>query len=404
MKNNLPTKNLWNKMSSLYIHIPFCIRRCHYCNFFSSTLIEQKNSYIKALKKEIQIRSNYLKNKQLKTIYIGGGTPSLLSIDEINSIFKTITDHFYLAENIEISLEANPNNLNEQYLSALQQTPVNRLSIGIQSFFDEHLQVLGRIHSTRQAHLCIQQALQAGFDNLSIDLMYGYPHLTLQQWKENLHFVKDIPHISCYCLTLEPHSQLYKTIQQKQLSLPDDDHIIEQIEVLKDFAHQHQFIHYEISNFCKENFHSRHNSAYWQRKPYLGIGCSAHSFDIYSRQWNICNINSYIEFLDEINTHGDYQKFENRLFEREILTPAMQVNEYIMTSLRTIYGCHLDYIAHEFSPAFAEQLAKKISLLQQDNYIFSHGILRLTEKGMLFADAIAAELFFDENDYLTTNE
>ncbi|MBP5412187.1 MAG: radical SAM family heme chaperone HemW [Bacteroidales bacterium] len=385
-------------MGAIYIHIPFCRKRCNYCNFFSSTLIELKQQYIKALQKEIELRYSYLPSLTLNSIYFGGGTPSLLTNDEINQIFDTICQFFTIRPDTEITLEANPNSLTREYVKSLTSTPVNRLSIGIQSFFNTHLQVLGRIHSPQQAHLSIQYALQYGFTNLSVDLMYAYPLLTLEQWKQNLAYTKGIPHLSCYALTLEPSSVLNLQIQNKKYSLPDDDEVIAQYQTLTEYAQSQQMEHYETSNFCLHGHYSVHNTAYWQNRPYLGIGCGAHSFNGHSRQWNIGNIPLYIQHLQNTHTPQQFSSLENIIFEKENLSVTTRVNEYIMTSLRTMWGCNLDYIAEQFSPLYAEKLHKKIAHLPSAQYILQSSVLHLNEQGALFADAIACELFFDENE------
>ncbi|MBO4581991.1 MAG: radical SAM family heme chaperone HemW [Bacteroidales bacterium] len=387
-------------MGALYLHIPFCQQRCNYCNFFSSTLIELKQQYIKALQKEIELRCRYLPSASLNSVYFGGGTPSLLTSDEINQIFDTVCHFFTIPPHAEITLEANPNSLTQEYVKSLTSTAINRLSIGIQSFSNADLQVLGRIHSDKQAHLSIQYALQYGYSNLSVDLMYAYPLLTLEQWKKNLEYTKGIPHLSCYALTLEPSSALSRQIQKNIYTLPSEDETMAQYQMLIDYARSQNMEHYETSNFCLPGHYSVHNTAYWQNQPYLGIGCGAHSFNGHSRQWNIGNIPLYIQHMQNTRTPEQFLSLENLIFEKENLSVTTRVNEYIMTSLRTMWGCDLDYIAQQFSPLYAEQLLKKTAHLPASQYILQSSVLHLTEQGALFADAIACELFFDENGNL----
>lgn len=378
-------------MASIYIHIPFCFQRCDYCNFFSSTRLQQKSAYLLALKKELILRKNYLEAEPIESIYFGGGTPSVLTANEIDDIISCISDNYIVSSYAEITLEANPNNLCEEYFKNLTTTRINRLSIGIQSFNDDNLKILGRIHSGKQAEDCLLLAEKYNFNNLSIDLMYGYPLLTIQQWIANLEKVKDVKHLSCYCLTLEKQSVLYKRIKNQNLQQATEDDILQQIEILEEFAQQNNFIHYETSNFCKKDFHSRHNTAYWQNKSYLGVGCSAHSFNKNSRQWNLSNIDLYINKLNKIK---DVSEFD--IYEYESLSKIMQINEYIMTSLRTIWGCDLDYISKYFSEEKANLLKEKLTLIDTKNYILKNNILQLSPQGQLLADAIACQLFFEE--------
>ena len=382
-------------MSGIYIHIPFCVKKCSYCNFFSSTNLSQKDSYLQALCKEMELRADYLGENPVHTLYFGGGTPSILTPQELESLISHAEKIFGFHSDIEITLEANPNNLNEEYFKQLADTSVNRLSIGIQSFFDENLQILGRIHTARQAENCIELANKYNFSNLSIDLMYGYPQLTTEQWQASLQKVKDIPHLSCYSLSLESNSVLYKQVQNGLLQLPDEEQIIEQYSLLSIFAKNNQFIHYETSNFCKSGCFSKHNTAYWQDKAYIGLGCAAHSFNRESRQWNFSDIDNYIQQITSIHTEDDWiQKAENVLFEQEELTQSMRVNEYVMTSLRTIWGCDLQYVENHFSKQHRAELEQKLTFISSVYYFIKDEKVILTEEGSLFADAIASELFY----------
>lgn len=382
-------------MSGIYIHIPFCVEKCSYCNFYSSVDLSRKEVFIKALYREMELRKDYLNNQPADTLYFGGGTPSVLTPKEIEQIISSVKHIFGLKPNAEITLEVNPNNLDDEYFKQLTDTSINRLSIGIQSFFDDNLKILGRIHTAKQAEISLELADKYHFSNLSVDLMYGYPQLTEYQWKENLRRTKEIPHISCYSLSLESDSKLYKQVQDELLQLPDEEQLIEQYQQLTDFAKKNDFIHYETSNFCKPGCFSKHNAAYWQDKLYIGLGPAAHSFNHFQRQWNLPDIDNYIKQLSTIHTANEWnQKGEIILFEQEILTPTIRVNEYIMTSLRTTWGCDLDYVKTEFGGNFDSLLRQKIKKYNPQYYSLKRNKLVLTETGSLLADAIAGDLFF----------
>ena len=381
-------------MPSIYIHIPFCIKKCTYCNFFSVTDLSLQDQYIAALCKEMNLRSDYLQYQPIDSLYFGGGTPSVISPQILEQIIREINTIFQLNPNAEITLEANPNNLNEDYFKQLSQTSINRLSIGIQSFFDENLKLLGRIHSGKQAELCLELAEKYRFYNLSIDLMYGYPRLNEKQWIENLEKSQHVNHLSCYSLSLEPHSVLSKQVKAKKYLLPTEETILNQYHILKSFAKSTHFLHYEISNFCKPNQFSRHNTAYWQNKAYLGLGTAAHSFNHIERQWNTTNLKTYIDTLSPIHTKQQWEKIKSNLSEKEILTPTMQLNEYLMTSLRTCWGCDLNYVKKQFGQHCYWLLQQKINQLNKDFYAVKNNHLVLSKNGLLLADAIAGDLFF----------
>jgi oxygen-independent coproporphyrinogen-3 oxidase len=318
----------------------------------------------------------------------------LFAPNTIEQIIRQIDNIFHLKPNAEITIEANPNNLNEEYFKRLSQTAVNRLSIGIQSFFDEHLKILGRIHSGKQAYSCLELAEKYHFSNLSIDLMYGFPLLTEKQWTENLEKLRNVNHLSCYCLSLEQHSPLYRQVKNGKYILLEEEEILNQYEILTSFAKKYNFTHYEISNFCKPEQFSKHNTAYWQNKPYLGLGTGAHSFNLIERQWNIANLKTYIDLLSATNTQQQWEKIKNKLSEKEILTPEMQLNEYLMTSLRTCWGCNLEYVKKQFGERVFLSLKQKIKQLNKDFYIIQNEHFMLSESGFLLADAIAGDLFF----------
>ena len=282
-------------MSGLYIHIPFCKSKCGYCGFYSLPSLKLKDRFLEALKEEVFLRKNYLNNQTITTIYFGGGTPSLLTADEIREILHLIKDTFAVAPNAEITLEANPDTLSLEYLQALRNLGINRLSIGIQSFFDNDLQYLSRKHDSHHAQQCLDWAKQASFDNISIDLIYGLPTSDAEQWNKNLDifFAYGLPHLSAYALTLEPNSILTKQIELGKALPVNEDDALRDYDILCRRAKENGYLHYEISNFCRRGMHSKHNASYWFGTPYLGLGPSAHSFDGNSRQWNISNIEEY---------------------------------------------------------------------------------------------------------------
>ena len=329
------------------------------------------------------MQKNYLENESIETIYFGGGTPSLLQISDLRLQIAKLTENFKVSGNAEITLEANPDDINEEKLKGWKEIGINRLSIGVQSFFEEDLLWMNRAHNAQQAIGNLQLAIQQ-FDNITIDLIYGHPLLSNEKWKQNVEKViaLDIPHISCYALTVETKTPLSKMIKEKKKENVQQEKQSEQFLLLMQWLEDTGYEHYEISNFAKPGFRSRHNSSYWQGKKYLGLGPSAHSFDGESRQWNVSNNNSYIESLEK-----------NKVpFEKEVLTPSQRINEYIMTALRTKEGLDLgklsETISHELGTA-----SKKF--IESGKLIFQENKLVLTKEGKLFADGIAAELFVD---------
>jgi oxygen-independent coproporphyrinogen III oxidase len=375
-------------MAGIYIHIPFCKQACHYCNFHFSTSLALQNDFTASLLKEIELRAAYLDHERVETIYFGGGSPSLLPVSDIRNILDSVRSHFTISHSPEITLESNPDDMNPERLQAWKQAGINRLSIGIQSFFEDDLLWMNRAHNASQALRAVEQAKRVGFDNFSLDLIYGLPGLSDENWGKNLHTAisLDPPHISCYALTVEPKTALFKMIEEKKRDAVQPEKQVSQfltgIRVLEDSGYEH----YEISSFAKPGNRSRHNSAYWQSKKYLGLGPSAHSFDGGSRQWNISNNSLYIKSLQS----------GQLCFESENLEPRDVLNEYIMTSLRTREGLDLEHVSDCFGN-------EKGSLLENNAavYIRSHqmernnGRLVLTNHGKLFADGIAAALFFD---------
>ncbi|MCF8296057.1 MAG: radical SAM family heme chaperone HemW [Saprospiraceae bacterium] len=373
-------------MAGIYLHIPFCKHKCSYCNFFSVISQKNKADFLKTLSKEIYLQKDYLIGETIDTIYFGGGTPSLLSASELNSIFEEIVKFHSISENAEITLEANPDDLSDIKLKELKLLPINRLSIGIQSFHQDDLDYLGRTHDAKQAINCIKQSRDSGFDNLTIDLIYGIPTLSNEKWRENLKttFGFGVQHVSAYSLTVEPKTPLDVFIKKGKLENIDDEQSNEHYLILMEQMKLHDFIQYEISNFCKEGFESKHNSNYWKMKKYLGLGPSAHSYNLESRQWNIASISQYIDLI----------KNQKSQFEIEKLTIEQKYNEYIMTSLRTIQGCDLEFISKKFGEKFRSYCQKESEpYLQSSQIIKENNKLFLSDKGKLFADGISGSLF-----------
>ena len=375
-------------MSGIYIHIPFCKQACHYCNFHFSTSLRQKDELIAALAKEINLTNSFSEKGKdiIETIYFGGGTPSLLSVDEIQLLLNTIYEKFEVAEHAENTLEANPDDISAAKLAAWNSAGINRFSIGIQSFLNTELEWMNRAHNADQAAQCIDLVREAGFDNFSVDLIYGSPLLSNDDWKKNVDAIieKNIPHISCYALTVEPETALDKMILQKKKSPVDADKQAAQLILLMQWLREAGYEHYEISNFAKPGYRSKHNSSYWQGKKYYGFGPSAHSFDGEKRKWNIANNALYIQSLKENNIP----------FEEEILTATQQLNEYIMISLRTMEGLNLDIVKEKFGESKASIIRAGAEKYIQDKKMKAdNAMLVLTEEGKLLADGIAADLF-----------
>lgn len=373
-------------MSGLYIHIPFCKQACHYCNFHFSTSLKYRKEMLQAMITELDLQKDYLHDTALQSVYLGGGTPSLLRQEELNRLFEKIHALFEVAADAEICLEANPDDLTEAYLEELAEGPINRLSIGIQSFFAEDLAFMNRAHDAEQALRCIPLAQAAGFYNLTVDLIYGVQALSDERWKSNLQRVFDfgVPHISSYCLTVEPGTALDHFVRKKKVQPVNEMQSARQFEILMEEMAAHGYDHYEISNFAKPGHYARHNANYWLGVPYLGIGPSAHSFNGKSRQWNIAHNAKYLKALQN----------GQPAFEREELSPAERYNEYVMTSIRTIWGCRLDKLealGGDFARYFQQQAAPfmKDAKIQEADGVFS-----LTRAGKLLADKIAMELFW----------
>lgn len=376
-------------MSGLYLHIPFCKQACHYCNFHFSTSLKYKGELLEAMLKEIALRQKYLEDQPLQTIYFGGGTPSLLTKDDLNQLFQRIEQYFKVAPEPEITLEANPDDLSMEKLQELKDSPINRLSIGVQSFAEADLQFMNRAHNAMEAHTCIKNALKAGFDNLTVDLIYGSPTTSDQQWEKNMDTLIEfgIPHISSYCLTVEPQTALDHFVKSGKAQAVNEEQAARQFEMLMHKMRDAGYEHYEISNFAKPGWYAKHNSNYWLGESYLGIGPSAHSFNGVSRQWNVANNVKYIKAITENRS--------NDVYEIEVLSPTQQYNEYVMTGLRTKWGCRLDRI-EAFGDQFATHFLKIIEpLIADGKAIKKANQFVLSDKGKLLADRIAMELFFE---------
>ena len=378
-------------MAGIYIHIPFCKQACNYCNFHFSTSLQLKDELIAAMIKEIHLvteNANHSSEKELcETIYFGGGTPSLLSIKELNNILASLFSKFEIAKDAEITLEANPDDITAEKLQLWKKAGINRLSVGVQSFLDQELVWMNRAHSSADSLRCIDEIKNAGFSDYSIDLIYGSPLLNNQDWLNTIDTVinKNIPHISCYALTVEPKTALHKMIAQNKKESVDAEKQAEQFVLLMNQMEQAGYEHYEISNFSKPGRRSKHNSSYWQGKKYYGFGPAAHSYDGIKRKWNVSNNALYIQSLKKNSIPS----------EEETLTSTQSINEYIMTSLRTIEGLDLEKINSLFGTNHVNQLlnaSKKY--IQSEKIIQQNNRLILTRQGKLFADGIAADLFF----------
>jgi oxygen-independent coproporphyrinogen-3 oxidase len=372
-------------MAGIYVHIPFCRKACHYCNFHFSTSTHLQNAFVSALLQEIELRKKYA-TEPISTIYFGGGSPSILPPVDIKDILTKIFTTFKVEQGIEITLEANPDDIKIEKLQEWKEAGINRLSIGIQSFFEEDLQWMNRAHNANQAVNCIHLAHEAGFYNLTIDLIYGTPTLCDENWKKNVDTAVSlqIPHLSCYALTVEPKTALEKLIQLKKLTDVDGETQARHFELLMKWMKEAGYEHYEISNFAKPGFRSKHNSSYWQGKQYLGLGPSAHSFNGYSRQWNIANNALYIQSIAKGTVPS----------EEELLTEEQQLNEYIMTSLRTIEGLSLQKILKDFGEDNYQTVLKTAhSHLQHNHLALKNNHLITTAEGKLLADGIASDLF-----------
>ena len=373
-------------MAGIYLHIPFCKKACYYCDFHFSTSPQYKTEMIQALRSELIMQKDFLENQKIETIYFGGGTPSLLSTEELHFLISEINNYFEVLPSAEITLEANPDDLNPQKVRELKQTSINRFSIGIQSFFEEDLKWMNRAHNSQEAESSIKRVQDAGFENITLDLIYGFPLLDNEKWLSNISRVLDfnVPHVSAYSMTVEPATALSSFINKGKQQPMNESQSVEQFILLMKHLQHAGFEQYEISNFARPGMISKHNSNYWKGIPYLGIGPSAHSYNGKNRSWNISNNAKYIRSIE----NGDIPA------ETEVLTIANKVNEYIMTSLRTIWGMDLDYIAR-FGSEYLKLVKNNLQVVNQDWIKKDQKLVILTQEGKLYADRIAAELFVD---------
>lgn len=377
-------------MAGIYIHIPFCKQACHYCDFHFSTSVKNKTQLIHALLDEIRLRKSSWQDQAIETIYFGGGTPSVLTIEELNLILDAVYCHFQVIEKPEITLEANPDDLSTDYLLLLAKSRINRLSIGIQSFFDADLQLMNRAHNAEQAKQSLALATTY-FDNITLDLIYGIPALSDEKWRQNIETALSfgVPHISAYALTVEPKTALHQFIQNKQMPALDESQAEAHFRLLVELLEANGFVHYELSNFGKPGYFSRNNSSYWLGKKYLGIGPSAHSFDGHTRSWNVSNNAKYIKSI------------QNQILpsETEILSITDRYNEYVMTGLRTIWGVSFAHIESQFGLAYLEYLHTQIQPHLQSGLLqVEHNIVTTTPKGKFLCDGISADLFMIDQD------
>lgn len=372
-------------MAGIYIHIPFCKKKCYYCDFFSIASSSRKIEYIESLIKEINLRKEYLGDDIIKSIYFGGGTPSLLEIDELNRILNQIENYFKLSENCEITIEVNPEDINEEYIELLSDTKVNRISIGIQSLNDNILKFLGRRHNSQKAYEVVRLFQKAGFINISIDLIYGIPGLSIKQLTDTLDKIIELNlmHISTYHLTIEPKTVLYKKLTDNKINIISEEESLWQYNIIKEKFRKYDYEQYEISNFAKNNLFSIHNVGYWTQQKYLGIGASAHSYDGNSRQWNVSDVKKYIESLNKGNI----------ACEIEYLSNNDKYNEYIMTRLRTKWGINLEEIEQLFGNDLYKYFIDNSRKFIENNDLYqNHENILITEKSLYISDYIISNL------------
>jgi oxygen-independent coproporphyrinogen III oxidase len=372
-------------LAGIYLHIPFCKQACAYCNFHFTTSLRYKDDLIEALSKEIALEKDYLEGETVETIYLGGGTPSLLSIEDCQLLTEAIRKNFSVGTDAEITLEANPDDITPEKLEGWKDAGINRLSIGVQSFFEEELRWMNRAHTAEQASSHLQLA-RAAFDNITMDLIYGSPLLTDEMWKQNVAtaIALDIPHLSCYALTVEEKTPLYKSIQTQRSLNVDTDKQARQFLLLMEWLREKGYEHYEVSNFARPGFRSRHNSSYWKGAKYLGLGPSAHSYNGMERRWNVANNTIYIKTVQE----GLPKR------ESEILSAKDRLNETIMISLRTMEGLDLEKVGNNWGLDESKRIQLGLQKFASSGLVrFQNSIAQLTDEGMLRADGIASELF-----------
>ena len=372
-------------MASVYIHVPFCKQACNYCNYHFSTKLEKKDLLINCLLKEIELRRNELKNKKVHSIYFGGGTPSILTKSIIKSLIDSVRQNFNLDKKIEISLEVNPDDVKDGDIENYIEIGINRISIGVQSFFDSDLDLMNRRHNSNQAITVIKE-VKKYLKNYSIDLIYGLPNMTIDKWSKNLKKAMGFspPHISAYALTIEENTVFNDWVNKKKINLLSEKEVLNQFNFTLDFLDKKGYDHYEISNFGKKNFYSKNNESYWLGESYVGIGPSAHSFDGEYRSWNISNNIKYINSI----------KLNKLPASREKLTKNDKFNEYIMIGLRTIWGVSSKKILKEFGKEYLSLIElKSKNHIRSSNLFWDEDILRISKKGKFLTDGIASDLF-----------
>lgn len=373
-------------MASIYIHIPFCKQACHYCDFHFSTSANYQSDMVLALAKELELRKQELVNENVTTIYFGGGTPSVLDIEQIQVLIDSVYENYKVSKQPEITLEANPDDLSEAKIKALANTPINRLSIGVQSFFDEDLQLMNRAHNSGEAQKCLQLAKEY-FENITVDLIYGVPGMSVERWEENINRVLslDIPHVSCYALTVEEKTALASFVNNGKIPAPDEQLALLHFEVLVERLTQRGFVHYELSNFGKEGYFSENNTNYWKGEKYIGIGPSAHSFDGQCRSWNVSNNQKYLKELSNNELPS----------EKEVLSIEDRYNEYVMTGLRTQWGVSLGKIEQKFGKEYLEYFKRQLQkhLDQKTLELIDDDQVKATQKGKFLTDGISSDLF-----------
>ena len=372
-------------MAGIYIHIPFCKQACHYCDFHFSTSLGKKEAMLHALNKELFLRKDEMNHETIETIYFGGGTPSVLAVTEIEDLLATVHRHYKVTDDPEITLEANPDDLTKNKIEALAESRVNRLSIGVQSFFEEDLKLMNRAHTANQAEECIAEA-STHFNNISIDLIYGVPNMSNDRWKQNIAkaLAFKVPHISSYALTVEPKTALANFVAKGLIQVVEDEVAQDHFTTLNETLSQNGYEAYEISNFGKPGYHSKNNTAYWKQKKYLGIGPSAHSYDGTRRAWNINNNPKYIAALSQ----------DQLPMEVEVLSKTDRYNEYVMTGLRTVWGVSLDKITKDFGERYKTYVLQQSQKHRDAHLLYLDGnTLLATKKGKFLADGIASDLF-----------
>lgn len=372
-------------MSGIYIHFPFCKKKCLYCNFYSVGRLSEKGRYMDALLKEIQLTRDYLPGREIQTLYFGGGTPSLFDIDELARVVEVLEKEYRFSDQLEFTMEANPEQLTKAYLRGLKSLGINRLSIGVQSFQDQILQLLGRRHDAARALQSVEDAAAIGFSNLSIDLIYGIFARSDGEWEEEVRQAASLPivHLSAYSLTVEENTLLYRKIKNGTLPPLDEEKAVRDYHLLLQIIENEGFMQYEISNFARDGKISRHNWGYWTQQPYLGLGAAAHSYNLTERKWNVNDIETYINACHNGLTCS----------EKETLTPSDQFNEYLLLGLRTRKGIDINEISARFGDEKARKVQEHCSKLEASLCRWDGNVFSLTSEGLLYADRIAVEMF-----------